>query len=200
MGVVVTYVGEVKVNIVKTLKDYASKIWYHKVYLNQSVDVWTSAGRQFDNLIPQGFILFGELIGFTESGQPIQKHYGYNCKPRQSKVYIYRVLIVNNQGIACDLSWDAVKEFCVSRGIDHVAELWRGQKKDLDASSFLDKKFRESGYSQAVPLSNDSPCDEGIVIRIEGSNPTILKAKSPIFLGHETRMLDEEVIDIETTQ
>lgn len=163
-------------------------------------DIWSQAGHRLDGLLPENYIVFGEIVGYTESGQSIQKHYTYGEKDKQNHIYIYRVTIINNQGIACDLSWDAVKEFCISRGLDNVPELWRGKKSDFDANLFLDIKFREDGYSQAVLLSNDSPVDEGIVVRIEGSNPTILKAKSPVFLGHETRMIDEEAVDIEATQ
>ena len=161
-------------------------------------DVWTQAGQAFNGLIPENYIVFGELIGWTESGQPIQKHYTYNLRQSKNAVYIYRVLVVNNQGITCDLSWDAVCDFADSIGIPHVSELWRGRKRDIMIDRFLDTKYREDGFSGAVPLAPDSPCDEGIVIRLEkGMQPVIYKAKSPVFLGHETRMLDENIVDLE---
>jgi len=73
-------------------------------------------------------------------------------------------------------------------------------------SLFLDTNFHESPntdditYSNAVPLSEDSPCDEGICIRLEGMIPTILKAKSPIFVAHETKMIDEGGADVESAE
>jgi hypothetical protein len=39
--------------------------------------------------------------------------------------------------------------------------------------------------------------DEGVVVRVEGIMPRVYKAKSPIFLGHETALLDKEVVDLE---
>ena len=52
-----------------------------------------------------------------------------------------------------------------------------------------------------VPLADDSPCDEGVCIRIEsGMIPEIYKLKSPIFLQHETAMLDKDVVDIDADE
>lgn len=53
------------------------------------------------------------------------------------------------------------------------------------------------GYSNAVALDDDSPCDEGVCIRVDGLAPYIAKLKSPEFYAHETKMIDDEVVDIE---
>jgi hypothetical protein len=42
--------------------------------------------------------------------------------------------------------------------------------------------------------------DEGVVVRKEGITPYVLKAKSPIFLGHESKLLDAEVVDLESEE
>jgi hypothetical protein len=64
-------------------------------------------------------------------------------------------------------------------------------------NEFMDTKYNESGYRQAVPLDPESPCDEGVCVRADGLAPYILKAKSPLFYEHETKMLDEEALDME---
>ena len=62
----------------------------------------------------------------------------------------------------------------------------------------MDIKFYESGYKHAVRLSDDSPCDEGVVIRIEGGLcPALYKAKSPMFLAKETKDLDNNIVSME---
>lgn len=168
-------------------------------------DIWTREGRKLDGVLPEGYIVYGELIGWTANGAPIQKHYTYNCAPSTCRLYVYRVTFVNPQGVAVDLSWDAVKEFCLSAGLTHVPELWRGQLRDFDPTLWLD----HAGYAdlrqfiavpEAVPLAEDSPCEEGVCIRIEGLTPQILKAKSPLFLQHETKMLDAGTADIEAAE
>jgi hypothetical protein len=51
-----------------------------------------------------------------------------------------------------------------------------------------------------LSLGENNLVDEGIVVRIDRRTPYCMKAKSPIFLEHETKLLDEEVTDIEADQ
>lgn len=159
-------------------------------------DIWTTEGLKYAALIPQNVILYGELIGWTANGAPIQENYTYNVPHGEAHLYIYRVAVVTNDGHLYDLSWEGVKEFCTERGLKYVPELWSGEHQDFVAEDWLDWEF-STYYPTALPLSKGSPCDEGIVLRREGVLPLALKAKSPVFLGHETKMLDKEVVDIE---
>jgi hypothetical protein len=165
-------------------------------------DLWTAKGKMFDG-IPENYLVFAEIIGWTPNGAPIQKGYTYGIPQGSSDVYVYRIATVNSRGFITDLSWQQVKEFCTSYGFKHVPELWSGLMGSFTpeevAEDFLDKKFTER-YPQAVPLSKDSVCDEGVCIRIEGLTPKVFKAKSPKFLQHETKMLDKEVLDIEASE
>lgn len=163
-------------------------------------DLWTLEGAKLSGVVPENFVVYGELIGWTEGGAPIQKHYTYDCHPGTRKLYVYRISTVNNQGVVADLSWDSVKEFCNSAGLLHVPELGRVKKSRFISGVYVDRSFVKEQFPAVdplVPLSDDSPCDEGVCIRIEGLIPQIYKLKSPIFLGHETEMLDagEEDID-----
>lgn len=157
-------------------------------------DLWTACGKELDGLIPENYIVYGELIGWTDGGSPIQKGYTYNLLPKQRRLYVYRVAVVNEQGTVADLSWDAVRKFCQSIGVEHVPELWRGHLRDFAYEQWIDVKFMQS---QAVPVG-DAPCDEGVCIRIDdGMIPTIAKLKSPLFLQHETKMIDQGAEDLE---
>ncbi len=82
--------------------------------------------------------------------------------------------------------------------------LWRGKYKDFKPEDWVDfpghptlHKYKEDGYAQAVPLSEDSPCDEGVVIRTEGRSPYTLKCKSETFNRKENENLEEGVADLE---
>lgn len=160
-------------------------------------DIWTDEGRKIQGLLPENYILYGELVGWTSTGRPIQKDYTY-CQPEcVAKLYVYRVAIVNPSGILTELSWDHTVEFCKTIGVETVKELWRGKHKDFVAEDYLDKKLIET-YPQCIdcgPL-----VDEGVCVRIDSLHPKIYKAKSPIFLEHETKLLDEGVVDTESTQ
>jgi hypothetical protein len=111
---------------------------------------------------------------------------------------------LNPQGVQYDLDWGGVKEFCSEHGLRHVPEV--GAIDLLEDDFFelepgildlLDMRLYEEFDQTMVRLEDDNPCDEGVVIRVEGLNPTFYKAKSPRFLEHESKVLDEGVPDME---
>lgn len=160
-------------------------------------DLWTEEGKKYDDSIPENFIVYGELIGWTGNNAPIQENYTYRIPQGTSELYIYRVAVVTNQGMLIDLSWEQVKEFCRDRGLKHVPELWVGMHKYFHAEDWMDKNYFADGYKNAVPLDDASPCDEGVCVRVDGIAPYILKAKSPKFFEHETKMIDKGAVDTE---
>lgn len=164
-------------------------------------DLWSTEGAKYADLIPQNVVVYGELIGWTRDGAPIQSGYTYNVPNGEAHLYVYRVAVVTADGHLYDLSWPAVREFCKERGLKHVPDVWEGWHGDFDAPYYLDANLRHMlGSDDLVPLAPDSPCDEGVCIRVERLAPLLYKAKSPIFLGHETATIDAEVRDIEAEQ
>jgi len=165
-----------------------------------SEDLWSRIGKTLDHIVPENFVLYGEIIGWVGDG-PIQKNYTYNVPQGQAELYIYRIAVVTNSGRVVDLSWDQVVRFCADAGIKSVPELWRGLHRDFDVDAWIDVVYGNNGYPQAVPLNGKKGLvDEGVVIRAEGQAPYLLKAKSPKFLAHETKMLDEEAADLEASE
>lgn len=167
-----------------------------------TTDIWTEEGKKLEGLIPENFLVYGELIGYTPDGGPIQKNYTYKVPAGTRDLYIYRVAFINEKGYVVDLAWEQVVEFCKDRGLKTVPELYSGPMPTQPeiVQWFIDKKFREDGYPQAVELDDASPVDEGVCIRVDGMSPYILKAKSPKFLEHETAILDEGIEDVESSQ
>ncbi len=164
-------------------------------------DLWNEYAKRLEGIIPDGYVAYGELIGWVDEQTPIQKNYTYNLPPGQVEFYVYRVATVNHRGVIADLSWAGVKEFCASAGLKHVPEFYHGVEhypfadNDPDIigvvqKSYLDKNYAAEGFEHAVPLSDPKSVDEGVCVRIEGIVPRILKAKSPRFLEHETKQLD----------
>jgi len=172
-------------------------------------DLWSEWGKKLHDLIPDNFIVYGELVGWTSDQTPIQKDYTYDLEPGQSELYIYRVAVVTEAGRTVDLSWNQVKEFAFETGLKHVPEFTRVRHEDFVVDSFIDSRFyddwsdNEAGSFTDTPvrLSNIKTVDEGVVVRYDGPQGVyLLKAKSPIFLGHETAMLDAEAVDIEAEE
>lgn len=164
-----------------------------------SQDIYTLTADKIKHLIPEGYVIYGELIGWTPDGQPIQKEYTY-CLPRgQMELYVYRVVTVNPQGVQADLSWPALVEFCRERGLKWTPKLDDGILIDTDVIVYTDLRFCDGIYDEpVVRLEDNNPSDEGVCIRIEGMTPRVFKAKSPLFLQHETKLLDKDEVDMET--
>lgn len=161
-------------------------------------DLWTSTGERVKDSVPKNYILYGEIIGWVNEHKPIQPNYTYNLKPGTSELYIYRVATVNPDGFVTDLSWDGVKEFCKERGLNHVPELTRSIGwNETVTDHYMNKRYYDEGFTQAVPLSDPKTKDEGICIRYEAQIPVIAKAKCSEFLGHETKVLDQQQEDLE---
>lgn len=172
----------------------------HNPYHNHfyDVDIWTIEGKKLEGLIPENFLVYGELIGWTPTGAPIQEGYTYQIPEGKCELYIYRVAYVNSQGFVADLSWDQLKEFCTQRGLKYVPEIGRYKMKNLKIERFIDKRLN-SIYRNCLSLDNKELVDEGVCVRLDARIvPYILKAKSPIFLQYETKLLDKGVVDLET--
>lgn len=164
-----------------------------------SEDIWTLTASKYGQNLPENVVVYGELIGWTPDGSPIQQGYTYDLPAGESALYVYRVTVVTNDGHQFDLSWEGVKEFCAQQGFNHVPELTNGPHEMFDPEAWIDKTYSEF-FPNAVRLSDPNTVDEGVVVRAEGIVPIVLKAKSPIFLRYESATLDAEVIDIETEQ
>ncbi|AAN12804.1 RNA ligase [Mycobacterium phage Omega] len=191
-------------------------------------DIWTDYGKKIADLIPEGYIVYGELIGWTPvkdgmqfDTSPIQKNYTYNLPEGQAELYVYRVATINTQGTLADLPWDAVKEFCLARGLKWTPEmgrvsfgpqtLWSAEDIEQYVNELMDMRYADyydevvakdeelaAIFERPIPLSDKKTVDEGVVLRQEGIVPVLLKAKAPAFLLHETKLLDAEEQDIES--
>lgn len=160
-------------------------------------DVWSQEGAKLVGILPENYLVYAELIGTLAGGKEIQKDYTYGFDTPQ--LYVYRVAVINSHGQTTDLSWNQVKEFCEKSGLKYVPELWSGKLKDFKIDDFKDKRYFEEGY-KCVPLKKDGIVDEGVVLRVEGLTPYLMKAKSPLFFEHETKMLDTGEEDVESSQ
>lgn len=184
----------------KVIKDANNKDQMH--YYES--DVWTTEGAKLKGCLPEGYVLYGELVGYTSSGKAIQEGYTYEHAVGECTLYVYRVAYINERGYMADLSWEQVRQFCDERGIKHVPEIlsgpWQeGAEKDI-ADDLLDKNYsKDSGATKdyMVPLP-EGTVDEGVCIRRDDMVPLILKAKSPKFYEHETKLNDKGHLDIET--
>jgi hypothetical protein len=179
-------------------------------------DLWTEKLQQVGDVIPENVIVYGEIVGYTSNGAEIQKGHTYGEVEGDNTLYVYRVSVITDSGDLWDLSWDQVRHFCMSRGLKHVPELWRGFKKDFNLDAFVEKDFAKEYSLQrlvgtGVPPYPDLPAplskggtgaDEGIAIRVErgGQIPLLFKYKNPSHYLYETALLDSGEVDLESEE
>lgn len=177
-------------------------------------DLWTEYLSRIEGVVPENVIVYGEIVGWTDDGAPIQKGHTYGEEKGNRTLYVYRVSIITDSGDLWDLSWDQIRYFCDTRGLKHVPELWRGFKKDFSLDLFKERDFhREYAEDQffqdpitgdvPVPLSKDGTgADEGIAIRVErgGQVPLLFKFKNDSHYLYETAVLDAGEEDIESAE
>lgn len=183
----------------RVIKGQGTEGWYKS-------DVWSAFAERLKGRIPQNYVLYGELVGWTPDGAPIQRNYAYDVADGDCDVLIYRVAAVNNQGLMADLSWDGVKEFAASLGLRTVPEFERimlHSANGRDIEEYLTERYFDKQYAKlyegAITLSDSKTVDEGVCVRVDtGMVPHIYKLKAPGFLEHETKQLDSGEIDVES--
>lgn len=173
-------------------------------------DLWTRFAdeQKIADRIPKDHIVYGELVGFTGPGSPIQKGYTYDLPDGAARLYVYRVTVVTTDGMTVDYSPEQMRTFCEERGLTPVPVLWSGLHVDFNAEDWLERRYYDDcvhGLNHTsevpVPLSDKKLVDEGVCVRYDGPFGTyIVKAKSPSFLEHETKLLDAGAEDLEADQ
>lgn len=183
-------------------------------------DIWTDALKVFGDKIPKNHIVYGELVGYTPSGNPIQKGHTYegvkpfyDCASNAYELYVYRVAVITEDAELIDMTWDQVRYFCERHGLKHAPELDRMPKAVFDVMDFNEKNFWEvqqdskQMFDYLTPYT-DEPVrlseggtgkDEGIAIRVDrGSGVELFKFKNKSHYEWETKELDTGVADLES--
>lgn len=185
-------------------------------------DLWTSTGKKyFEGNLKQGESIYYEIVGYTEAGKAIQKGYDYGCNVNIhgepfNKAIVYRITYTLPDGTVVELPWNQVKERCKQLGVEPALTLYEGRAMDLGFEEVTkyqkpyptEDEWREDWlkYLQDTYLEKDCifhpkgvPA-EGICIRKEGLELETFKLKSFRFFEWETKLLDNQEIDIETEQ
>lgn len=176
-------------------------------------DIWTEALGVYGDRIPKNHIVYGELVGYTSDGVPIQKGHTYDLAVGEYELYVYRVAVITEDAELIDLSWNQVKAFCQRHGLKNVPELLRCKKGLLYIPAFEEVDFwakhqqnladgnEHVSYNETpVKLSaGGTGADEGIAIREEsGMVPNLYKFKNKSHYEYETKQLDTGEADLES--
>lgn len=173
-------------------------------------DIWGVVAQEVEDRIPNGYTLYGEIVGYTRDGAPIQGGYAYGCAEGQHRFLVYRVTSTNVDGKTIELSWPQLTEFCNGYGFEMVPALWDGRAYDLfpelSTKTHWQEEFLpklESTYVRDAmcPYNDEKVPVEGIVLRVDHLEESeAFKLKNFKFLEWETKALDKGEVDTETAE
>lgn len=183
-------------------------------------DIWGIVAKEIGHLIPKGWTLYGEIIGYTPGGSAIQsmggRDYDYGCKKGMHKFYVYKISIVNQDGSVIYLDDKQIEEYCEKVGLlfkdtfiyygfayalfsrlyskkhSFNLEEWRNKFLEL-----LEKEYNEK---DCYMCTNNVP-EEGIVVRIQRLNSyEAYKLKSKRFILGESESQEKGESNLEDNQ
>jgi hypothetical protein len=174
-------------------------------YYNE--DIWAVAKQEIGHLIPKGYTIYCEIVGFLKNGAPIQADYDYGCNPTEHKIFVYRITQTNVDGIVTELSTAQMQEFCAKTGLNYVELFYNGLARDWNPELNSNEHWNENFIVELTKKYNNKQChvcknnvpEEGAVIRKEKLFEfEAYKLKSADFLEYETAQLDKGESDIES--
>jgi hypothetical protein len=186
-------------------------------------DVWGVVAKEIEDKIPASYTVYGEIVGYTPQGAPIQaaaggRAYHYGCEKGEHKFVVYRVKTTNVDGKTLELSWPQMKQFCNKYGLEMVHEWFYGPvslflgwapnvsswgQDGLDSwrDEFLKKLETLYVYDQMCPFNNKEVPAEGVVVRVDHLDECdSMKLKNFKFLEDETKNNDAGILDMETAE
>lgn len=182
-------------------------------------DIWSEYYELLRDYIPQGVTIYGEIIGYvTGTNTYIQKGYDYDCEPGTNRLMIYRVVINDENGDKIELSVPEVRAWTYRLiekhpelvfNIHPINILYNGRFGNLFEDLPEDEHWRENVLERLKHCwffgmeRNENYCRnevprEGIVIRKNDDQVAeAWKLKCLKFLGRESELIDEGIIDVE---
>ena len=181
-----------------------------------SDDIWGYWAEKLAAYIPQDFCIYGEVVGYTPNGTPIQKGYDYGCLPTdevKSKLMVYRVthndkefeitdVIAFGQYLKDKLG-DIVLDFPLmyhgtfAELYPEISTTEHWHENVLEALK-VEKKFL---MEQLEPMCINKVPREGFVVRKENDPiKRAFKLKSTAFHLREAAQVDNGEVDIEMAE
>jgi hypothetical protein len=194
-------------------------------YYNE--DVWAYWHNIIKAHIPKNFTIYGEIVGFTPQGSPVQKEFDYGCVPGESKLMIYRI-VEEKDGVKRELEIPEVVDYTkrlinlvenfggeyagLARNIILIDVLYHGRMGDLYELDETDANWHsnwihmlsndKSFYMEKnEPLCKNKVPREGVVVRkFQDPVKRAYKFKTMAYRNKEKKMVDAGEVDIEMEQ
>lgn len=200
---------------------YSSRNVIKNEYINKkqkpggyySDDIWGYWAKKLEGLIPQDYCIYGEIVGFTPNGSPIQKGYDYGCShvtEEKSKLMVYRATKAGKElEISEVIEIGAMLKEKLGDIIMPFPLLYHGTLHDLYPEIDLQNHWHENvlenlktekkfGMEELEPLCKNKVPREGFVLR-KANDPVseAWKLKCDKFFQMEASRIDAGEVDME---
>jgi len=179
-------------------------------------DVWGYVAKRIEPILPTGYTVYGEIVGYTPGGAAIQsiggKDYDYGCDIGEHEFHAYRVTVTNSTGVVLEMPFKQMIEWCGDYGIDTVQPIYCGkasgilpvtvgQSVEQWQEAFLAKLEDQYVREEPCHMCKSGALLEGVVVRVDkGAKASAFKLKSFAFLAGESKDLDSGQVDMETAE
>lgn len=164
--------------------------------------IWKRAMDDFRYAVEPGITIYGELLGFTQSGQYIQKGYDYGNTQGDYSMQVYRITYTKPDGNIIEFSWQMIKQYCKKYQLAHVEEFYYGPTGGLVSPSehwkdnFLHYLQHNYNLETTCKDCTTGVPAEGIVVRINDIDKfQVYKLKSKTFLLKEMIEIESENLE-----
>lgn len=172
-------------------------------------DIWKIVADKVFPSLPQGISVVGEIVGYTPSGQAIQKGYDYSCSPGNLDFYIFKVTHTSPCGKVYTFSHRETVEFCKKSGFKMPEVYYYGLAKNHFPEISTDNHWHENFLQKMIETYLEKKCDlckndvwkEGVVLRKDTPFEwDAFKLKCFNFILGESKQLDSGEVDMETAE
>lgn len=179
-------------------------------YYGEGGDVWGEWYQKLNGKIPEGYAVYGEIVGFTPKGSPIQKGYDYGCESGDSKLMVYRLTIDGKeQEIPEVIKFGQYLKSLLGDEIIEFPLLYEGSLHELYPDVDVQNHFQENVLEllknekkfymeENCPYCHNKVPFEGVVVRL-ADDPVAeaWKLKTNKFFFRESSLMDKGDVDTE---
>lgn len=170
-------------------------------------DVWGKWADFIDSKdIPEGVTIYGEIVGYVNSGKMVQKNYDYGYENGLNGLHVYRVTLTSPTGEVYEYSFKEIEDFCSEYGFKTTPILYQGKAGDLFPELAVDENWSKEFVKKLSEKYLEKNCEycktkvpaEGVVVKLESKQGRpVFKHKSFAFKSKESAERDKGESNIE---
>lgn len=150
-------------------KNSGGTAWHGNLYMDVT--------NEIKDRVPHGYTVYGEVVGYDTNGGFIQPDFDYGCRKGERKILIYRITMVNDQGVLFEMSNAEIRDFCAKYAFEMTPFLYGGTVRhwmEQNVTGWDDRNWQEKFIEKMTEIYNGNfePTNlvkkvpaEGVIVR-----------------------------------